>query len=131
MIFSESQFLSFFGLSVYQMVKITEVSGVIRYVNASSIESYLPEENEVVMADGRILVIDPKESDVDALVSSGDAISKVAELQNDLDYCVQAMVNAVAMINEGKDPAILINCSSSLVKVVSDKLFKTIKAVKE
>lgn len=113
------------------MVKITEVSGVIRYVNASSIESYLPEENEVVMADGRILVIDPKESDVDALMSSGDAISKVAELQNDLDYCVQAMVNAVTMIAEGKDPAILINCSSSLVKTVSGKLFNTIKAIKE
>lgn len=113
------------------MVKITEVSGVIRYVNASSIESYLPEENEVVMADGRILVIDPKESDVDALVSSDDAISKVVELQNDLDYCVQAMVNAVAMIAEGKDPAILINCSSSLVEVVSNNLFNAIKAVKE
>lgn len=113
------------------MVKLTDVGGKVRYVNPRYISIYDPEENEVLLVDGTVFVIDSNESDVDALVSSGDAISKVAELQNDLDYCVQAMVNAVAMIAEGKDPAILINCSSSLVETVSDKLYNTIKAFKK
>lgn len=113
------------------MVKLTDVGGKVQYVNPRFIGSYDPEENEVLLMDGSVIVIDSNESDVDALVSSGDAISKVVELQNDLDYCVQAMVNAVAMIAEGKDPAILINCSSSLVEVVSNNLFNAIKAVKE
>lgn len=113
------------------MVKLTDVGGRVQYINPRFIGSYDPEENEVLLMNGSVIVIDPKESDVDALVSSDDAISKVAELQNDLDYCVQAMVNAVAMIAEGKDPAILINCSSSLVEVVSNNLFNAIKAVKE
>ena len=107
------------------MVKITEVSGVIRYVNAFSIESYLPEENEVVMADGRILVIDPKESDVDALMSSGGDSSA------DLYYLKQFIVN-VSCIATGKSPAILIQEGvSNCVRSITDKAWNDLTCLIE
>ncbi len=59
------------------MIKITTIDGRERYFNLNSIESFDPKENEVVLVDGRVLIIEPQLSDVSVL--TGGAVSNVVE----------------------------------------------------
>ena len=81
------------------MIKIVQVGihsdNNVIYMNPNSIESYNPAENELVLQDGRVLIIDPMRSDIHALTDGfhyNDA--------NELAYLRQAMDGLISVIND-------------------------------
>ena len=81
------------------MIKIVQVGihsdNNVIYMNPNSIESYNPAENELVLQDGRVLIIDPVKSDIHVLTDGfhyNDA--------NELAYLRQAMDGLISVIHD-------------------------------
>ena len=83
------------------MLKVVNDSGKLLYLNLSSVESWDPDLNQLVLLDGRIMTIDPLKSDVSLLES------RYGHHDADLYYMRQFIVNISALLR-GKCPAILI-----------------------
>ena len=82
------------------MIKITLI-GVssdndVLYINPNSIDSYNPAESELVLRDGRVILIDPSKSDVHALTDGYHADDKA-----ELDYLRKVIVGIGEVLSSG------------------------------
>lgn len=101
------------------MIKIVDISGKVLFVNIDSIESYDPKDCVVKLSNGHEVVIDAKESNVDAL-TDGYNIRTVQEH----DYLKQFLDNVVTIVKEeGADKALVIvdkgNVDNEIVEKVN------------
>lgn len=104
------------------MIKITLI-GVssdndVLYINPNSIESYNPAENELVLQDGRVLIIDPMKSDIRVLTDGfhyNDA--------NELAYLRQMMDGLISIIHDDDVPVVLQSGRDVPVETTEKALF--------
>lgn len=104
------------------MIKIVQVGihsdNNVIYMNPNSIESYNPAENELILQDGRVLIIDPMKSDIHVLTDGfhyNDA--------NELAYLRQAMDGLISIINDDDVPVVLQSGCDVPVETTEKALF--------
>lgn len=84
------------------MLKLVEINGHEVYFNPSFVQSFDPVEGEVVLADGKVLIIDTVRSDVHLLIE-GFHMNDKAEL----DYLRQVLENVEVIVNGDSDKPVL------------------------
>lgn len=104
------------------MIKIVQVGihsdNNVIYMNQNSIESYNPAENELVLQDGRVLIIDPMKSDIHVLTDGfhyNDA--------NELAYLRQAIDGLISIIHDDDVPVVLQSGCDVPVETTEKALF--------
>ena len=104
------------------MIKIVQVGihsdNNVIYMNPNSIESYNPAENELVLQDGRVLIIDPVKSDIHVLTDGfhyNDA--------NELAYLRQVMDGLISIIHDDDVPVVLQSGCDVPVEITEKALF--------